>query len=200
VKTANISRLEAKKKVGKFIIGLSFILLLLAIVVFMIIIIRGLGGSETPQTDQPPIDNPHHITPSTPDNDDTDDDTDEETEPETEPEPEPETTIELYSYTGSSQTFSVTTALEEIEFIVEFSADCWLELRFNNTVITSGTYNVNTVLEELVELVGDGNDTLRLNVGNLRGIESINFNGEEVDFDGDHFVHQLYFNITLDSE
>ena len=202
VKTANISRLEAKKKVGKFIIGLTFILLLLAIVIFMIIIIRGLGGSETPQTDQPPIDNPHNITPSTPDNDYTDEDIDEDTDEETEPEtePEPETTIELDSYTGGSQTFNVTTTLEEIEFIVEFSENCWLELRFNNTIITSGTYNTNTVLEEIAELVGDGSDILHLNVGNLRGIESINFNGVEVDFDGGHFVHRLYFNITLDSE
>ena len=197
VKSANVARLEAKKKFSNFIISLFFLILLIVLVFFIVIIIRDLGNNAPSQSDSvipPLVDNPHDINLGSIDDDEY------ESEPELVPEPEivDFTTVELYNYTSTTQTFDVATTLEEIELQIEFSANCWLELRFNGQVITSGVYD--TTLEEIVELVGDGNDTFNLQIGNLFGVESITLNGETVDFDDTHSVQLLDFNITLESE
>ena len=191
IRTASIARIETKNKVKRFIVGLILITLLIAFVVFLVRLIRDLPENGTDQT-APPLDNPHLIT--------TPYDEVEETEPVTEPATEPEmaahTIIEFYSQTGNTQTFDVLTSEEEIEFVITFSALCWLELRFNDSVITDGTYN--ELLEESLILAEGEVNSIHLRVGYLPGIESIQLNGEYVEFEVPGDVQSFQFNIELE--
>ena len=193
VKTANISRLEAKKRIGKFIIGLSFVVLLAAIVIFLVIIIGSLGDREPAQTEQLPIENPHEINPYP--TEEIDPETEPEPEPETEPEPEPETTIEFVSSEGIHQTFNVVTSVEELELRIEFSDRCWVETRFDNVVFAEGTFDAGQYIEEILDFDGEGE--FYLIFGFARGVERLILNGEEVGIFTDHPGPQrIVLNVT----
>ena len=204
VKTASISRLEAKRKVGKFVVGLFFFLILSVIVFFVVIIIRNLGQHSPDEAGgQPSIENPHEIN-NYPTTGETETETDVETDLETD-EPEPitetevapvaETTIEFISHEGIQQTFNVTTSLEELEFRLEFSDNCWVETRFNNAVFAEGTFAAGQYIEEVFSL--DGEDELYLILGFARGVSRLILNGEEVDISTDHSGPQrIALNVT----
>ena len=192
VKTASIARLEAKRKIGKFLVGLSFLLLLLVIVFFIVTIIGELGNREPAQTDYPPVvDNPHSIDPDPSDEPTEADDT--ETEPEeTEPEPEILTHIELDDHTGRTQIFTVVTELDEIELRIEHADGNWIGGFFNGSSVINNTYH--DTLNQTFTLTG--NDTLNLNVGALHNITGIFINDEEVPFVvGDVGQQNLNFNV-----
>ena len=205
VKTANISRLEAKRKVGKFVVGLFFFLILSLIVFFVVIIIRNLGQQTPDETErQPAIENPHEINnyPTTDETEtdaiaETDLETDEPEPTETEPVPVAETTIEFVSHEGIHQTFNVTTSAEELEFRLEFSDNCWVEARFNNAVFSEGTFAAGQYIEEVFDFDGEGE--LYLILGFARGASRLVLNGEEVDISTDHSGPQrIALNVTAE--
>lgn len=191
VKTANIARLEAKKRMGKFVIGLSFLILLIAIVFFIVTIISELGNRGPAQTDYPPaVDNPHTIDPD-PSDDPTDVADTEIDEPEPEPEPEDLTTITLDDHTGNTHTFTVVTSLEEVALRIEHSGANWIGGYFNNVQFTNNVYH--DLLEETFGL--EGNDTIRFTAGAPTNIVAIFINDEEIDFVTGSEPHNFIFNI-----
>ncbi|MCL1989702.1 MAG: helix-turn-helix domain-containing protein [Defluviitaleaceae bacterium] len=210
VKSANVARLEAKQRIGKFIIGFVFILLLILTVIFFVRLIIDLHGNEPTYTDSAPliVDNPHTIVTPDTENDEDDEEVEDddayEEEPEETPEEEPEiiahTIIEFDSHVGLTQSFDVVTTFEEIELVIQFSGYCWLDLRFNNTTVQVGTFDSTITLEETFELDGSNDAFIHLDVGSLQDVESISLNGEYVDFDGAHIVQSLRFNIEVETD
>ena len=197
VKTANIARLEAKRKIGKFMIGLTFLLLIGVIVFFIVTIIGELGNHEPTQTDYPlVVDNPHDIDPNPTDEPAESDDT-ETDEPEPEPEPEPEdfTSIELDDHTGRTQVFVVTTELDEVELRIEHSGANWIGGFFNGSSVINNTYT--DTLNQTFTL--DGSDTLNLNVGAMNNITGMYINDVEVPFSADS-TGQQNFNFIIESD
>ena len=193
VKATSIARLEAKKKVGKFVISFAFIVLLIVLVIFLVTAIRSLGDREPSQTEPPPIvDNPHDMNLGTTDEESDDPYYEEESEPEPEPEITDTTTVELYSHVGNTHTFTVVTSLEDVELRIEHSGANWIGGYFNGAQFTNHTYH--DLLEENFEL--SDNDVIRFTAGAANNIVAIFINDEEVDFAfGLEGVHIFVFNI-----
>jgi len=176
---------NTKGNLMKGFVFLMLVVLGVAFIFFLIGLFSNLGGSETPE-EPPAITNPHEIiTESTT--------APEETEPTTVPEPDEETTIEPDTHIGRTQTFDVVTSAEELILRIEFEAASWLELRFDGNMVDHGTFN--DYLEEAFDLAND-EGIIDINFGNLAGVDTITINGVEVEFDGDHTVQRLIFNVV----
>ena len=173
--------------------GLIFLVLAalgVAFIFFLIGLFSNLGNSGS--NDEPSVVNPHDVIPTETTPEETEPD---ETEPTTVPDPADETTIEPDTHVGRTQTFDVVTSAEEVTLRIEFEADCWLELRFNQSMIDSGTFRPDNDLEETFDLT-NGTGTIDINFGNLFGVESITINGVEVDYNNSESVQRLIFNVV----
>lgn len=185
---------KPKVNIVRILISLFLVLLVGLLLFFIFDFFRNMGNREALPEDPPVIENPLDIDLDLldPDEDEDDEDGDGEIVP-TEPETTEETTtIDLYSHVGRIQTFNVETTATEIEFRVEFSADCWLILRFDDSEILSGTQS--ETIEETFVL--DGSGLIDFDLGNLFGVESITINGEEVEYNNDESVQHLIFNVN----
>jgi len=195
LKAVNISRLEAKKKVGKFLTVLLLIILLSLIVFFFITIIRDLADRESSQVEPPPVlENPHEINGEA--DDDNDEENDEEDEEENDEEDEEEsgaendTSIEFDNHTDLTQTFTVVTSRDEIELRIEQSDDNWISL-------TSSIYN--DLFERTFTLEHDESE-LRFTVGAIHAMDAMFINDIEVDFISSGLVGQQNFVFYIDLE
>ena len=199
IKPANIARLDAKNKIGKFIIGTIFIILLIVIVIYFIRFIINLPD-ERPlynETEPPLVDNPHDIViPGEENEDDENNDEPIETEPEEDPEPVPTdlTTVEFEERVGNTQTFIIATSLDELELRIEHTGDNWIDL-------TNGTYNDTFEYTfDVDELIDEENGRVRFIMGAFQNVEAIYLNDVEVDFEAAGIIGRQDFVFYVEAK
>ena len=192
LKTVNLARFEAKKKIGRFVVGLAFIAILGVIVFFVVTIIRDLANREPSQVDPPTIvENPHLI--GERDGDENGDENDDENQvdetPEAQPEPDDETSIVLVNHIGEDQIFTIRTSHSEIEFRIELSGYSWIGGTIGHTFVNA---TINHIFEEIFEL--DDQVLLDFRLGAINHVDRITINGEDVEFvQGLTGAHNLIF-------
>ena len=185
LKTANIASLEAKKRVGRFVIGSVFAILIILIVFFVVMIIRDLAdrGPAGEETIPSIVTNPHGLDIEEDDENDDDDEEngdDEENdddEDEDDPDPDPpsaedETSIDFISHNNYDQTFIVVTSHEEIVIRIEHSGPNWIGMPYNE--IFDGLFETT--------LTPNANGIIELGVGAVNNMEQMFINDVEVEF------------------
>ena len=204
LKTVNIARLEAKKKISRFITGMVLLALLGLIVFFVIRIILDFADREPNLVETTPvIVNPHEIDNNNEEEEEEEEEENEEEEEEEEEEPEPEveTIIELDEHVGQVQIFNLTTSLDEIELRIEQSGSNWIGANFlNEPLFINANHDQANPLEETFSI--ENNAEFRLTLGAIQNVEAVFINGEEVPFisAGLNGAHNLYFMITIQTE
>jgi len=190
IKTANITHLDAKKKISKFIISLLFVIIIIVIVIFFVLLLRDLGRRDPSEVETPTnaLENPYEIAPPS-DGEYDETEPEPETEPETEPEPEPEDeTSIVYELSGNTLTFTIVTVRDEIELRMEHSGRNWIGL-------TGGTYD--DVFEETFT---PDDSPLRFSIGALSNVDALFINDVEVHFTLPNQIWQanLIFNVETE--
>lgn len=181
LKSASVARIEAKNRIGKFIVGLILIILLIVFVAFLISFIRDLPGNNTSyQETIPPLENPHDVA-----NTDVEPTTEPETEPESEPHVEELTQIIFDNHSGETQTFDLSTTHDELNLRIEHSGQNWID-------ITGGMYDDSFEYSFTLD-----DDSIRFRVGAIQNVEAIFINDVEVEFEADGLVgaQNFVFNI-----
>jgi len=181
IKSVSVARIEARNRIGKFIVGLVLVALLIVFVIFFVTLIRDLPRNDASyQETIPPVENPHDIT--GPDEDETETATEASTEPE-EPSAEDLTSITFNDHSGEVHTFDLITAQDELNLRIEHSDRNWID-------ITNGIY------EDTFEYSFELDDQIRFRVGAVQNIEAIFINDVEVEFETDQIGAQTFiFNI-----